>query len=516
MQGRTGGSSGRVARWCVWIALAASCSDPLGFDPTPVYPDVEEVCAASAEWLPITSEVSPSGMFMPLPHPAGECPFYRASWQSFLIATQPASSGEPALVSYSTIDDTFQPATPRPARGPQRAWLGFIKQPGGQRILLDPKGQLIYYGIHVNRAYVDFIHAHHLETAKAIQNADSNLFFPAGIVEIKSAWQRVDPREPTLGNFISTNAWVARVHQVNGELVEDRASPMQVTVRLLALHVAFTLPGHPELVWATFEHSGGTPDLTTLDGQRDVAPIDPRVVNPIDGDPHPETVVSNVDYALYRSGTTIAETNHPHPETELILDDASQTFPGQTSSIYRMFPASKSNTTHPEDAITSLNFNVEALFRRAAARGALAATDKRGHYRLVGALWMDKPAYFQKDQSFQNDDTSPLAASAGFSQEIKEKGSDSALSIVAGEDRLSSTAMETFTQAPDSFHNCLACHNTQATTARGVPVNRDRLGVKLLEPKLINVSRVLSQFVLEECGANVVIAPDGTRRAVCP
>ena len=59
-----------------------------------------------------------------------------------------------------------------------------------------------------------------------------------------------------------------------------------------------------------------------------------------------------------------------------------------------MFPASKSNTTDPDDAITSLNHNVEAVFIEATTQVALPSYDKRGHYRLVGAQWMDKPGFF--------------------------------------------------------------------------------------------------------------------------
>jgi hypothetical protein len=159
-----------------------------------------------------------------------------------------------------------------------------------------------------------------------------------------------------------------------------------------------------------------------------------------------------------------------------------------------MFPASKSNTTHPDNAITSLNANVEALFGQA----KLSPGDKRGHYRLVGAVWMDKPAFFANDTPLQNDESSPFAHEPTFLADLQENGSDSDFSILAGEDRLSSTAMESFTQAPDSFPNCFSCHNTQSVTAKGVPVDRDKQGLVLLPPKQLNISHVLSQFILEE------------------
>jgi hypothetical protein len=479
----------------------ASCQDPFHFKPAAVEARGEEICGASDDWLPSTPPVE---QFLPLPHPETECPFYRGAWQNFLIATQPdAATGEPALKAYPTIDDVFQSAKPHGPRGTAaRAWLGDIKQAGGRQILIDQNGHTIYYGIHVNAAFADFLAAYGLVTADAVKNADPGLFFPAGVVEMKSAWQEVDGADPTLGDYVSTKAWVPTLSQQNGQIVEDKDHPREITARLLALHVVFTLPGHPEFIWATFEHSTGPPDLSAADGKRNVAPLDPRDQNPSLTDPNNKmdtTVVSPNDFLLYHAGTTLQQGNTPVEEGDLTLDAATQTF-AQKTSIYRMFPGSKSNTTHPDDAITSLNFNVETLFEQKG--GDLSPADKRGHYRLVGAVWMDKPRYFVADMAIANDQSSPLIGAAGglpaFQDAIKNDGSDSPFSILAGEDRLSSTAMESFTQAPVAFPNCFSCHNTQAVTAKGVPVARDGEGLVLLGPKLLNVSHVLSQFVLEE------------------
>jgi hypothetical protein len=481
------------------LSALASCGDPFKFDGTPIEPEPEEICASSPEWLPDTPALE---MFKPLPHPAGECPFYRGAWQNFLIATKPADAkGTPAIRFFPTIDDTFQSAK---QHGPNRSWLGDIKQAGERRILVDQNGRTIYYGIHVNQEFVDFIHANHLETAEQIKKANPMLFFPAGVVEFKSAWQEVAANDPSLGDYISIKTTVPTIKQQNGVITEDRDSPRETTLRLLALHVVFTLPGHPEFIWGTFEHSMGAPDISAADGKRDVAPA--GELNPEENDPNNQQnskVVCDQDHVLCKVGTRANEGNRPIPEADLKFDEKTQTFAGQQTSIYRMFPASKSNTIDPDAAISSLNHNVEALFAKAQAEGKVAANDKRGHYRLVGAQWMDKPAEFKLDKPLQNDRTSPFAdqkteEGLSFEESIRVEGADSILSILAGEDRLSSTAMESFTQAPDAFPNCFSCHNTQAITANGVPVDKDRRGTKLIDPKLLNVSHVLSQFLLEE------------------
>jgi len=491
----------QLACGAVLAGGASGCKEPFPFDPKKVEPEEEEICAASNEWLPDTPELD---MFLPLPHPDSECPFYRGGWQNFLVATRPdPATGEPAIKAYPTIDDVFDSKTPHATRGTdKRAWLGDIKQAGGRQILIDQNGHTIYYGIHVNPAFADFINANKLRTLDAVKAADPNLFFPSGIVEFKSAWQEVSDKDPTLGNYINTKAWVPTIKQENGVITEDKDNPREITVRLLALHVVFTLPGHPEFVWSTFEHSEGGADLTAADGKRNVAPLDPRDRNPLPTDPNNKmdtTVVSMADHILYQAGTTLRDGNTPVEEKDLTFNAATQTF-GQKTSIYRMFPASKSNTVHPDDAITSLNFNVQTLFER--KQSQLHPADKRGHYRLVGAVWMDKPRFFSLNSAIQNDKTSPLLEAAGGLKKLEEAiaadGSDSEFSVLAGEDRLSSTAMESFTQAPVSFPNCFTCHNTQAITAKGVPVDRDGQGVVLMAPKLLNISHVLSQFVLEE------------------
>jgi len=235
---------------------------------------------------------------------------------------------------------------------------------------------------------------------------------------------------------------------------------------------------------------------------------------------------------LYKAGTPVNRANASIPERELNLVGQKFLVPGtstpQTTPIYRMFAASKSNSTDPDEAITSLNNNVEALFKAYPA-------DKRGHYRLVGAQWMDKPDFFVKDFPIQNSLASPFAAPpkdadhpdsigigrTAFLDAIAQDGSDSPYSILAGEDRMSSTAMESFTQV--TFENCFRCHNTQAINANGVALNdQSTNAIQLLTPGLLNVSHVISQFILEDCNQPENLKPNddplfpNAKMAVCP
>jgi len=517
-------------------ALSVACSDLTKPDFTPVEVEGEEICEASADWLPTTPELP---QFLPVPHPAGECPFYRSGWQNFLRAMQPDSTGKIALLGYPTIDDVFQPAKPHVGA---RSYLGDIKQAGGRQILIDGNGNTLFYAIHVNDNFAKFITDNGLQTAaglKAYPNdaIKKNLLFPPGVTEFKSAWQVVEGTAAEMAaqmeGYITLQTTVPTITQdgpPSYTIHEHREMPRNVTVRLLAIHVVSTLVGHPEFIWASFEHSTammtGETDTSATDFQRDVAPILDGDINPTAADPLNQMVTKPAnmdDHVLYKGGTPANQANRPFLETELRLVGqklmkADGMTPAQTS-IYRMFPASKSNTTDPDAAITSLNHNVEFLFKS-------HPDDVRGNYRLLGAQWMDKPGYYALNIPIQNNDSSPMTKRSArpdgkhiaqdgsladpisveeLTANIVADGSDSEFSILAGEDRMSSTAMESFTQQPGSFNNCFTCHNTQAITANGIPTDRDSSAtvVKLLDPGLLNVSHVISQFLLEEYEAGL-------------
>ncbi len=549
-------------------------------------PTANEDCPISAEWFPTTPPVR---MFVPTPHPDTECPFYRGAYQDFLVSTQPRANGDPALVDWATIDDAFVSMTPHPPRNTAgRAWLGIVRQAGYRDLLIDQDGHTLYYGIHMNQAFVDFIKANNLQTVKGILNVDPTLSFPPGVIELKTAWKDIDPADFPNGkvtppggypgdpgdysNYVTTTAWVPHLSTdpKTGIIVEDPDHPRLIKVALVALHAVYTVPGHPEFIWGSIQHVNLTAVDQTASAVQGVsilgAPDDqpypsaiPVIVAPdgAPGDPNNLQVsapVSPNGFLLYKGGTPENLANQPYTTQELALDEATQSFPGQQNSIYRMFPGSKSDQLGPDTAVLSLDANLTALAQQQLKTGPI---DVRLNYHLVAAVWMDKPALFGlgadgQGISIQNDDgTNPLvvdamadggvhpelnegttcgtpiganggsgnvagalntvpgcgtradALAAGISpaQDILTNGSDSPFSILGGEDRLSSTAMESFTQSPISFPNCFSCHNTQAISSNGVPAVRDTQSPVIIQkPALINVSHIFSEFVTGECG----------------
>ncbi|MGO8996400.1 MAG: hypothetical protein ACLQVI_24055 [Polyangiaceae bacterium] len=602
-----------TASACAYLAIAASCTDPTSFRPAVAGADAgapitaAEDCPASAEWFPANGGATPPvRMFVPTPHPDTECPFYRGAYQNFLIATQPQPGGDPAIVSYPTIDDAFVGAPHGVRNTAQRAWLGAVRQAGERQVLIDQDHHTLYYGIHMNQAFVDFIRANNLQTVNGILQVDPYLSFPPGLVEFKTAWKDIDPGDfpggvvPPPGgypgdpgdysNYITTHAWVPTLSQdpSTGTIVEDPNNPRLIKVALVAIHSVYTLPGHPEFVWGSVQHVNVhaiDPTATAvqgapMSGAPDDQPNTPAlpVITQPDGAPgDPDnldvtTVLSQSKFLLYAAGTPENAANQAYTNQELKLDPTTQSFPGQQTSIYRMFPGSKSQQLGPDTAIISLNQNLASIAAQQAANGAI---DVRLNYRIVAAVWMDKPALFGLGAngagiSIQNDDgTNPLfvdaVADGGVHPELNEgtscgtpigpnggsgdvpgatntvpgcvtradllasagpgtsaaqaitndflaNGTDSPFSILGGEDRLSSTSMESFTQAPNSFPNCFSCHNTQPITTNGTPSYRDPTTQVLLpRPALINVSHIFSEFILRECGG-----PADAPGSTCP
>lgn len=424
-------------------------------------------CPADPSWLPRTPRVVSTAP--PPPHPAPDCPFYRAAWQTMLVATQPDAGGQPAfLASYSTIDELFGPGVAELPAGKLKmpAISAGVSQAGALRgLLVDQNGNPIFYAVHVNDVFAKFIRQNRLVTRDALLEADPDaLQFPTGAVELKSAWQIVEGGASP-SNYFTTKALVPMLEIRNGDIVLS-SSTREVTVALIAVHVVFVLKGHPEFIWSTFEHLGA-------DGQgiRDNAPAAPG--NP--ASVPAGAVISQADWTLYRAGTTSDTANTPNAAQDRVsaFDPTLQKFVknGEVlqTSAYRAFPASKVDTTREDDDLASVNDSMRQLFAAKASDGS----DKRRNYQLVGAVWLNTPRIFKSGMFFRNED----------GQSTDAKGA-----MLAGSGALSSTAMETFTQTAQL--NCFACHNTKR-------IADDQTGKQIMPAKRLNVSHVLSKFLSE-------------------
>ena len=429
----------------------------------------EDNCLADEAWLTDTNE--PDGHAIADGKP--DCEFYRAAERRFMWATRPQGD-RPVFVAFPTVEKLFGPASaplfPQASMGLESAtfrvtkapnmigsagsddFLGSgIRQAGDvQGIVADANGNPIFYSIHVSQHFADFIAHNKLTTAAALRQAPDKLPFEGGVQEFKAGWQIVDDKSPPAGFILVRHAKVPRLRKVGDSLVVDTAHPRDVTLALIAFHVAFALDNHPEMVWATFEHAP--------DGVTDVAPS--AAAN------HPATPAisasPNVRYALYAPGSSAAVSNRS--ATAADFDEATQKF-AKPSPIYREFPGSKQDKPQEDGAVLSLADHVRKL----------KGIDVRGKYRLVGAVWLKHPGTsFRLNQAFRNK---------------PGQSSDEDTAMLSGEGALSSTAMESFTQ--HDFVNCFSCHDTRTVSRDIEPFDN------IVAPKLLNVSHVMSRFLAE-------------------
>ena len=366
-----------------------------------------------------------------------------------------------------------------------------MPQAGSRQILVDQNRNAIYYGTHLNNEFDQFVRRNNLDTVDGIKMAPAELQFPVDVVQIRSAWQIVGAGQAPNPRMIRAAVRVPTLRVVQGEIEEDREVLRNVNVQLIALDLAFTLPGHPEFIWSTFE-------AVDQNGISFVAPSAaglPPAMSTTDFTQNLDNALfGNVNFALFpRAG---ARTNLPlpvgQPITGLVANDFNQKTQlfARATSVHRVYRGSVSHTQDIDATVRAINEAVQDRFTDQtvpANRRPNLAIDRRGFYSMVGAVWLDTPKEsFGTDKALVNDPADP---------DIVASGPKSKNSILAGQDRLSSTANESFTQADTSFPNCFSCHDPRAVTARGVPLARDENGTALIEAKQINMSRVFNEVI---------------------
>jgi hypothetical protein len=418
----------------------------------------EEHCPAPAEWFPKTPAPTYSR-----PNRDSECDFYMWAWQTFLYITQPDPQGDgrPRFLSFETPTGLFGPnATPRFLKAVKKGTLllaprlekepligdlDSVLQAGSLGVLVDQNGKVVYYAQHINSVFVDFVKQNGYTDMSKLKDAPADQTFPKGSLELKSSWRIVVPGEDTSKVF-TTKATVPLLVVKNGKIVIDPNKTREETVALLGLHVVGVVEGHPEFVWATFEHNDNAPNLKDMDAEAE-APVD-----------------STRDWTLYAKGTWAQRSNKKPgkaPQPPLTFVDQNKQIMNPKVSVFRQF------RFDDDEQIKDLNKSVQDQLPQNLAVWK--------NYSFMGAVWLNTPDRdFKLNLDFKKADDDQIKAHP-------EIGEDPAVRILGGERELSNTTMETFTQSTQS---CFSCHKT---TPEPVPGSEDAFPAKLL-----TVSHVLT------------------------
>jgi hypothetical protein len=142
-------------------------------------------------------------------------------------------------------------------------------------VLQAQNGSLIYYAIMVNDVYAYFrtqnasnpsaqfpTSSTDLNAITTFAASDGTTFpDPAALtVELKSSWIEAAGL-PNLSSYITTTASIPTYDTSNPALWKPTGQKT-VLLALVGMHFVGSVNGHPEMIWATFEHVGNTPNAT--------------------------------------------------------------------------------------------------------------------------------------------------------------------------------------------------------------------------------------------------------------
>lgn len=265
-------------------AVAAVASAPADAGPP--------ACLADASWFKdpqMPTEV-------PLGKNADNCSFHQFEWQMFLDLVKPSGEGI-ELESWMPDFGVFVPANQKPVdwgkRPPPPAGCNVpggaskhilrqvprlaglpagittegILEAGSNAPLVDKNHRWVQFEVTVNKTQYDYLTQCDLYRQGCFTSSAANISFPAGSVELKTAWRIVEtcdlpdspkPCKPEDASRYYTTKAVVTPYGVPASANKCQA----VTVALVGLHAVHKTPLHPEWIWATFEHVDNAPDCT--------------------------------------------------------------------------------------------------------------------------------------------------------------------------------------------------------------------------------------------------------------
>ncbi len=395
------------------------------------------------------------------------CDFYQWSAQMFLWLTSSSPNAGTVMES-----PTFYTVSPKDASG-KRTLIphvkgqlmravsnvskdGLIDSEEGQAtddVLMAKDGSLIYYISMVNDVYAQFLTGvaagkltgttfptTQAELAQIVAYAQAN-----GVtlndantltMELKTSWVDASTLADasdyiTINAIIPTYTKTATTWTPSGE--------KQATLALIGVHVVGSTAGHPEMVWATFEHKKNTPNAsyTYLDVNKNVKTVPADTGNDW-------LLNSNAADTTYnKSNMTFDSKNNS------IVSKSGDSI--KPSNTVRTKPWGVASDTIPnaEDASVAAS-NSEIISLNASLQKLLVGNDIRKNYIFIGATW-----------------TANGAAPNGTSY----APSNSVAGVAIGTSQLANSTMETYVQNGTTYNkygSCFACHSNGNSLAPGI------------------------------------------------
>lgn len=225
-------------------------------------------------------------------------------------------------------------------------------------------------------------------------------------IEIKTAWVEAAGL-PNLNTYITMTATIPTYTQ-NSSILWTQSGQKTVQLALVGIHVVGSTAGHPEMVWATFEHAGNDP-------------IASYSYNSTSG---PKTVNPSSFAWLFAASNATGNFNNPHMS---FTQGTPNTINANTAGGFTISP-SDTNRVEPWGIDGSnAGSNTEVISMNSHVLTMLASGDVRGNYVMTGATW-----------------------TPGGSNPVPPNNNG------VGTNLLANTTMETYQQGAT---NCFSCHS---------------------------------------------------------
>jgi hypothetical protein len=317
---------------------------------------------------------------------------------------------------------------------------GDIIQDVGQankRALMSQTGSLVYYITMVNDMYAYFLSAvkngymsgkQFPTTASArdsiLAYARKKGYNPAPdsnalAIEIKTSWIMAE-NLPNQSSFITMDAMVPTYNTSLDSMLPT--GQKKVKLALVGIHVVGSVAGHPEMIWATFEHGSNTPDTAW---------------QYINKNKQVQTVAADTGKWLFASAAG-APFNKPYMRTEGDTIIAMRPYTFSPSNTMQLFPFGTAFNTRPNQEDTSSSVSNTAIISiNNSIRSLLRGNDVRKNYLLIGATW----------------------TFGGAPPNGKVYSTDTSSGSAIGTSLLANSTMETYFVG--NTRTCFSCHSKQ-------------------------------------------------------
>ena len=314
-------------------------------------------------------------------------------------------------------------------------------------VLLTQSDHLIYYATITNDVYAYFLTGNQdhsipaqtqfpttqaevntIQTFAAAHGGPNPFTDPEALtMELKTAWVEASTLSNP-GDYITTTGKIPVYKKTTSKLWTATGATKTVTLALVGMHVVGSTNGHPEMIWATFEHRGNTPlnsyDYDSTTGTKTVGMSTAGTwLFSASGAPGPASNF-NIAHADYFMAPNIQGANGFSITGSNTLRN--KPFGGGANQAPNpLIPSTAASNTQ----VIAINNDIQSQM---AAKGA--AADLRLNYIMSGATWTAGGA----------PPTSPFPTGNQV-----------------GTSRLTNSTMETYQQGPNTNANglnCLDCH----------------------------------------------------------